>query len=72
METVVTFFPMLILDAIACRGVLSVISLNGALSWIKIATPPCDRRFTCPSLNNPLLFFILKFVCFDSIVSCRG
>ena len=54
METMVTCIPMLSLAAVACRGVFIVISLKGILSWMKIATPPCDRRFICPSLNNPL------------------
>ena len=54
METMVTSTPMLILAAIACRGLLIVIYLKGILSLMKIATPPCDRRFICPSLNNPL------------------
>ena len=69
METMVTSIPMLILAAIDCRGVLIVISFKGILSWMKIATHPCDRRFICPPLNNPLHFFILKFVCFYYIVS---
>ena len=54
METMVTSIPMLILVAIACRGVLIVIYLKGILLWMKLATPPCGRRFICPSLNNPL------------------
>ena len=59
METMVTSIPMLILAAIACKGVLNVISLKGVLSWMKIATSPCARRFTCPYLNNPLQFCFL-------------
>ena len=54
METMVTSIPMLILAAIAGSGVLIVISLIDLLSWMKIATPPCARRFICPSLNNSL------------------
>ena len=54
METMVTSIPAFILAAIACKGVLIDISLKGILLWMKIAIPPCGRRFLCPSLNNPL------------------
>ena len=63
------FLPMLILASFACSGVLIVAFWYGIVSWMKIVNPPCARMFVCPSLNNPLHFFKLKFVCFDSIVS---
>ena len=44
METIVTSIPMLILAAIAYRGVFFVVVfLKGILPWMKIATPPCSR-----------------------------
>ena len=54
MDTMVASISMLILAANACRRVLIVISLKCILSWMKTAPPPCDRRFICSSLNNPL------------------
>ena len=54
METMVTSIPMVILAAFACKGVSLVISLEGILSWMEIATPSYARRFICPSLNNLL------------------
>ena len=54
MQTMVTSIPVVFLADVAFRGVLIVISLKGILTRVKIATPPCGRRFICPSCNNAL------------------
>ena len=69
MEAMATSFPILILSATSCRGVLNTSFRTWIVSWKKFATPLCACWFVCPSLNNPLYFSKVKIVCFESLAS---